>query len=407
MTRTKPVWLWLALLGLAWLAWRVVGLGLADHYAQTQPERALAWRNDHPVALLHAAEQAAADPARAQEAADLARRALRNDPLDGRPYRLLADLAVLEGDRDKALALFKVAAERAPRDPSAHIFLIEHHLRGNRPAQALQHLDTLLRVHPAELRRFEPLLVALASTPAAHDALAEALARQPPWRAGMLRMASTKATDLDAVAPLFDALRRGEGGLADSELGPWLDRLVREGRVGQAYLVWASNLPPERLTTLGNVYNGGFEHAPDPLGFDWRFGRVAGARIERLGGPGVGGERALRVAFEYRRVPFNHVRQMLALPPGRYRLALRARADGLRTGPGLVWEVTCVSGGKALAQTRPLRGQAPWHDLDADFEVPEGCEGQWLALRLPARIEAEQQIGGRAWFDDLKVTRMP
>ena len=26
---------------------------------------------------------------------------------------------------------------------------------------------------------------------------------------------------------------------------------------------------------------------------------------------------------------------------------------------------------------------------------------------LPARIPAEQRIGGRAWFDDLKLTRIP
>ena len=42
-----------------------------------------------------------------------------------------------------------------------------------------------------------------------------------------------------------------------------------------------------------------------------------------------------------------------------------------------------------------------------DFEVPAGCEGQWLTLRLPARIPAEQRIGGRAWFDDLKIGRLP
>ena len=32
-------------------------------------------------------------------------------------------------------------------------------------------------------------------------------------------------------------------------------------------------------------------------GFDWRFGRVPGARIERLGGAGVTGKAALRLAF--------------------------------------------------------------------------------------------------------------
>ena len=406
MTSARPLWLWAVLVLLAFAAWRVASLGLADHYATSNPERALFWRADHPQALLRAAELAAQDPARADEAADFARRALRADPLDGRPYRVLAQLAVDAGDEARAAELYGIAARRAPRDRPAHAWLLDHHLRNARPAEALAHLDTLLRVQPDLFGRFEPLLLALASAPPVHGPLAEALATQPPWRAAFLRLAASKATDLDAVAPLFEAVRRSEGGLAASELGPWLDRLVREGRVGQAYLIWAANLPPERQTTLGNVFNGGFEYEPLPVGFDWRFGRVPGARISRLAAPDGQGL-ALRVAFEDRRVPFNHLRQMLALPPGEYRLSLRARPDSLRTERGLVWEISCVSGGKPLAATEPLRGHGDWRELAVDFTVPEGCAGQWLALRLPARIPAEQRIGGRAWFDDLRIRRLP
>jgi len=41
------------------------------------------------------------------------------------------------------------------------------------------------------------------------------------------------------------------------------------------------------------------------------------------------------------------------------------------------------------------------------FEVPtDKCGGQWLELQLPARIPAEQRIGGLVWFDDLKISRI-
>lgn len=406
MTNARAAWRWAALAVLAFAAWRVASLGLADHYAISEPERALSWRSDHPVALLRAAELAAQDPARADEAADFARRALRADPLDGRAYRVLAQLAVDAGDEARAAELYGIAARRAPRDRPAHAWLLDHHLRNARAADALAHLDTLLRVQPSLFGRFEPILLALAGAPAVHGPLGDLLATRPPWRVAFLRLVATKSADLDAVAPLFDAVRRSEGGLAASELGPWLDRLVREGRVGQAYLIWAANLPPGRQTTLGNVFNGGFEFEPLPVGFDWRFGRVSGARISRLAAP-EGEGLALRVAFEDRRVPFNHARQMLALPPGDYRLSLRARPDSLRTERGLVWEVSCVSGGKPLAATEPLRGHGGWRELGVEFTVPGDCAGQWLALRLPARIPAEQRIGGRAWFDDLRIRRLP
>ena len=52
------------------------------------------------------------------------------------------------------------------------------------------------------------------------------------------------------------------------------------------------------------------------------------------------------------------------------------------------------------------RGSGPWRDFEASFQVPAtDCGAQWLVLRLPARIPAEQRIGGRAWFDTLKISR--
>ena len=42
--------------------------------------------------------------------------------------------------------------------------------------------------------------------------------------------------------------------------------------------------------------------------------------------------------------------------------------------------------------------------FELQVRVPtEKCGGQWLTLRLPARIPAEQRIGGVAWFDDFQM----
>lgn len=391
---------------LAWLAYRALTIGMADHYALSDPVRALSWRSDHPEALFLQAERLARDPAQAEAAAGFARRALRVNPLDGRPYRVLAMLAVQRGDKAEAAKLFRIAAARAPRDLLSQAWLLEFHLaEGNLPA-AMQNLDLMLRVQPALFARMEPLLLSLVAMPDAHAPLAERLAASPPWRWRFLMLASSKAEDVDAVAPLFDRLRKSPGGLAPAELSAWIDRLGREDRWGQAYLVWVSQLPPDRLVGLGNVFNGGFEWEPGQGGFDWRLARVAGARMDRVATDGAEGKLALRVAFEDRRVPFGHLSQLMALPPGRYVLAGRARPDNLRTERGLVWTVSCVAGGPPLGETEPLLGNGPWRPFETAFEVPaEGCGGQRLLLRLPARIPAEQRIGGRAWFDGIKVTR--
>lgn len=405
--RLRRLLLALATGALVLLAGRALQNGVADHYAITDPARALAWRSDHPEALYRQALRLASDPAQADAAADHARRALQVNPLDGRSYRILGTLADAAGDRDQAARLFQVAATRTPRDQPSQAWLLDYHLaEGNLPA-AMENLDLLLRVNPVMFANLEAMLLGLVSAAPAHDALAERLAAAPPWRTRLLVTAAAKAPSAQAVAPLFDRLRQAPGGLAPAELSAWVDRLGREGLWGQAYLTWVSQLPPERLAGLGNVYNGSFEWAPGQGGFDWRIGRIAGARIDRLPTEGATDRLALRVAFEDRRVPFAHVRQLLALGPGRYTLTGRARPDNLRSERGLVWTITCASGGPALGETAPLRGNGPWREFEAGFTVPaENCGAQWLVLRLPARIPAEQRIGGHMWFDALKISRV-
>jgi hypothetical protein len=163
-------------------------------------------------------------------------------------------------------------------------------------------------------------------------------------------------------------------------------------------------LPAAAKVHIGNVFDGGFEWEPSNVGFDWRISRVAGAIVSLAPVTGAGGNQALQIEFEGMRVPFQNVRQLLALPPGRYRLQGRVRLDDLRSDRGLVWTVACADSNRAIAETEPMSGQRGWTSFGMDLVVPgESCGGQWLVLRIPARIPAEQLIAGTAWFDDLQI----
>jgi tetratricopeptide (TPR) repeat protein len=393
-------------LALAWAAWRVLGLGMADHFARHDPMRALWWRPHHPIALVSAAEQVAGrDPARA---AALARAALAANPAEGRAYRVLGQLADARGDRIAAERLFESAATRAPRDLPTHEWLERHYITQGKIAPALHHIDLGLRIEPALMDRQFPVLIRLAGIPQAQADLARFLGRKPPWREGFITVLCQRAPDIDALAGFMRTLDAQGGGWSATELNAWLERLVAEHRWGDAYGAWASALSASQRSHLSNVFNGGFEDEPSGSGFDWRFGAIPGAYIERLATTGAEGRFALRVSFDDRRVPFEHVRQLLALPPGKYRLSGRARAEGLRSERGLLWRVSCAEDGHELGATAPVVGFTPWRETDAAFEIPAtGCGGQWLALVLPARIPAEQRIGGRAWFDSIRIRREP
>jgi hypothetical protein len=391
-------------LAIAFAGWRALSLGVAERLARGDPATALRWLPGHAHAAFRAAEQGLRS-GDGEHATALARAALHGDPLDGRPYRVLAQEALVRGEQATARRLAETAVVRAPRDLPARLLLERDYLVNGRVADALRQAEMLLRVEPKSLPKQFPLLQSLAGVPQAQPAFAEMLARRPPWRPLFLQMLADKGDDSRALAPLMQLLLRAPGGLSAFEHAAWIERLVNDRRYGEAWLSWVGALPPERQRDLANVVDGGFEREPGLLGFDWRFEPVDGAVIERAPAPGSEGQ-ALGVFFEDRKIPFANVRQLLALPPGPYRLQGRERADGLRSTPGLVWLVACAEDKRELVRTPALRGVVAWRAFDVAFEVPaHDCAGQWLMLVSPARIAAEQRIGGRAWFDDLHVRR--
>jgi hypothetical protein len=403
---TARAWIALCLTGLAlaWIAWRVLTLGMAEHLARRDPGAALAWRAGNSEALLlrfGPQGDASIDPA-LQVAT--ARAGIRAAPLDGRGYRLLAHQAELGQDLASAEKLYGLAAARGPRDVPSLSWMTNRALARGDYVHAFANIDQLLRVQPELLSKLTLVLISLVDKAPVQDDLANLLQKSPPWRSDFLARLINFSKNNTALFSLIERLRLTPPGLSDVELSKWLDRLGYDRAWGAAYLIWVQSLPLDAQQHIGNVYNGDFELEPSGSGFDWRFASIPGARISREQVTGAGGQMALRVDFEDRRVPFKNVSQLLALAPGKYRLQGRSRLDDLRSERGLVWTLTCAEGGRVIAESEPMTGHHAWRDFAVDVGVPEdSCGGQWLTLRVPARIPAEQLIGGTAWFDDLQI----
>ena len=386
------------------LAPLIVRIGMADRLASQSPQAALTWWPQHGLALAALAQQRVA--AAPERAAATARQWLDANALAGAGYRVLAQLAVARGDEAAAATMFRSAARRAPRDRVAHAWLVNHEALHGNFSVAIAHLDELLRMAPGLLPDLSPALASFAALPAARSALLQHLGEHAtPWRASFLGWFAQQPESAPLLSALFAPLRAARQPLLGHERGAWTERLLRDGRIGEAYFVWVDGLAPEQRQHLGNVYDGGFELPDSGNGFGWTLGRTPGASIHRSGANGAEGERALVVEFHDRRVAFAHVQQRLALAPGAYRLNGRVRVDGLRNERGLHWVLSC-NAGQRLAETARFTGTSPWRDFEAAFEVPAtDCEGQLLQLRLAARIAPEQMIGGRILFDSLHIRK--
>lgn len=395
----------LALVLCAFAGWRAATLGLARYWAKQAPDRALSWRAGYPDAIFAKAKRASRPGHSPAVDSRAVRAGLAVAPLEGRAFRYLGIAAQAQGQRKQAFELYSIAAKRNPRDQPSLAWLTDRALQRGDYAEAITRMDRMMRVEPQREHKLAPVMLALAAIPGAHAALADALVARPPWRKQMLGRILSRSPAAAPVFPLVEMLRSRKGGLDPDELSLWIDRLAREGQWGPAYLTWVQSLSPEASQHIGNLFNGGFESEPSHSGFDWRFDEVAGAHVSREQTTGADGQVALRIAFDEDRVPFHHVRQLLALPPGEFRLNGRARTDDLRSERGLVWTLTCASSQRVLAESEAFSGRREWRGFSFDFVVPStpDCGGQWLTLRLPARIAAEQRIGGVAWFDALRI----
>jgi hypothetical protein len=175
----------------------------------------------------------------------LATTALQRTPLASKAIRILGLVASFRGDEPRAFSLLLTATKRWVYDTEAQIWVANYYLRGGKVRNALHHLDLLLRARPSTAEFVFPSLIVLANDPANLKAFTDALAGVPPWRANFLTQFSLEA-DVTMPADLMAALRTRSSPPTAEELRPYLQRLLAEQLVSEAYRLWEASLPPGR-----------------------------------------------------------------------------------------------------------------------------------------------------------------
>jgi tetratricopeptide (TPR) repeat protein len=337
-------------------------------------------------------------------AAGEARIELRAQPLDGRAYRVLARVAAAQGDATTSARRLAQALHYAPRDLQTRAMAVDAALARGASAEAVAHIDAMLRMEPPLGELLFPRLVSLADTRDGREALLTHLAAQPLWRAEFMPELVRQAPAVAGLEPLMVALQ-ARGGLGATESSAFLDRYIAERRWDEGYRVWLRLLPAKRRSDLATPTDGDFESAvTGGAPFEWRIASAAGVEAGIAPNP-EGTGHGLRLAFTGSRQPYEGVRQLLLLPPGRsYVLRWRSRLESLDTPRGLRWELRCTDeSDRVLLDSPPERGTRGWQNHELRFVVPAGCPAQWLRLGFAARIASENQAVGAAWWDDVAI----
>ncbi len=385
--------------------WRIVHGMLADAALERgDVDAALRWQPGHLEGLLARAEAQLASN-QPQAAAATARQLLQADPGNGRGYRVLAQVAAAGDDTPRARELFRIAAQRAPRDLAARAWLAQDALERADFADAMVQIDQVLTLSPATGTTVFPVLVKLSADDAFANALAGVLRTRPSWRTGMLQALRVASGDERAGAAQVLAALQEKGGFDADEIEAWTESLLREGRWSEAHARWASPLVAAG-TPLPLLFNGDFGTEPTGSGFDWRLPATPGVIRDYEPGPGAG--RALHLRFMGRRVAGVFLEHALLLGPGDYVLRVHQRANVLRSDYGLKWTVTCAGNNATqLASGAFVEGTRGWGVTSIEVSVPvtADCRGQWLRLENAGAAGAGQLVSGDAWLDSASIFR--
>ncbi|MBY6243397.1 lipopolysaccharide assembly protein LapB [Methylosinus sp. Sm6] len=385
------------------LGWRMVRHAAAD-FLFDDPPAALSWVADDPRALSTLVRMELGEAGESGDPIESAARLLSVDPLAFEGLSLYGVALSRAGDTARADDIFRTAAEHAPLDLIAHgeLFLRSAEARDHRTA--IRELDILLRGRPHRASLYQSANVLIRTNVEAAAELGRSLATQPPWRVRMFVHLCETLEKTDVLIALFQQLSASGAPPSLEERRAFLDRLVRDGRVDEAYFFWLAQVPQSRWKELGYLYNGRFRHAVSNLAFDWRFLPARGAKIDVVPD---GNASALRVRFFGTRVLFAHVMHLLALPAGTYAFSGSAKLDHVESERGLRWRLYCHQTKATLGATDLLVGTTPWTPFRSTFVVaPTDCPAQWLVLEIPARAVLETQVSGEARYKALQIERL-
>jgi hypothetical protein len=333
---------------------------------------------------------------------------LRHEPLNARALRLLGQVSDAAKNDAAAASFMQAAAKLSLHDNLADSWLMLKSFAAKDYQATVYYADILLRTTPELSEYVVPILARIAEDKNSAGLIKTTLAGDPPWRDQFFQMLPASITDARTPLDLLLALRTGATPPPPEDVNRYLNFLVQHKLYELAYYTWLQFLPADELRNAGLLYNGGFEIAPTGSPFDWIMPPGSGVTVDIEARPDGGSGQALLLNFQYGRVDYAGVAQLIMLAPGRYHFT--GRVKGELTGPrGLKWRVACAeTRDNRLAEGPMINGRVPsWSDTGFDFTVPaQNCRAQYLSLNLDARMASESFVNGSMWFDDLQISRL-
>ena len=267
--------------------------------------------------------------------------ALMRAPLNARALRILGQIDATSNDNAGAAKLMAESARLSLHQSIAVYWLMRKSAQDGDYEAAIAYADDLLRTNPELARYAVPVLAHFADDKKSAAAVEEVLNTNPPWRDLFFRLLPESVADARTPLKLLVALKSSPTPPVGEDISRYLDLLIAHKYYDLAYYTWLQFIPLQELREAGLLFNGSFELAPSGMPFDWSIKQGSGVTIDIVPRPDAPNQHALSVDFLYGRVDFHSVYELVVLPPGMYRFAVRY--SGKIVGPrGMKWRVVCA-----------------------------------------------------------------
>lgn len=301
-----------------------------------------------------------------------ARRALASSPLANEPFAAIAAASLIKdprGTTGREAALLAEALRRDPRSRAARILLMRQMAARGDLNGAMAQLDKLFRLNPVLVTQAMDSIARLVGTPQQMDTALTALSGRSnlyePFVDGLVGKNKPREVLVRLAQGLPPAIL-ARPGVRRSIVGQLVD--VQE--ISLAKSIWQAG---NGKVSKGLVFSPDFSDRQTPPPFNWQLFQSASGAAD------FGKVRGLGVSY-YDRSPGRLVRQVVSLPPGRYRLRVDFRkisgsANNMRL------RVTCYGAAVALVEIPLFANDSTLRKAEAGFEVPQqACDGQDLAV---------------------------
>ena len=358
----------LAIAAASLIAVQVVRNAIVAAYAGQDPQLASRVWSDHPSSEISTALTEIGNSSRERRPVPAWVIARLNDaslkePLAPEPFLVRGVQAQLADDRRLAVMAYLAAERRDPRSLPAHYFLAERFFEAGDERRGLLEVAALARLAPGGVGSAAPYVAAYARNRSAWRQIREIFRANPNLAAASLATLANDANNADTIMALADEQQLPPG---SAWVQPLLGELIQAGRYDRAQAVWGA--VSKRPISRGALYDPGFADSVSPPPFNWELMSSAVGLAERQPGG------RLHVIFHGQQDGLL-ARQLLVLPPGRYRLSMAVAGNPDRGG-ALNWSIRCSASQSPFSgiSLEALRKQA-W-----SFTVPANCGAQWLEL---------------------------